>query len=167
MVQLKMKPRIHLNREQTIKLYVVLILVVPVMLDLLFYGTTVARFSRIGITLLVTASALINHNLFLKNKLVGQDTVILIVALYALGTIVSLSHGGVLSPLFLSLLIFSIILALNIDCYKSALNGVGLSAHILSASSVVAIFIKINPTNFYLDDSEYPIFFKQIITDCP
>ena len=162
MVQLKMKPRIHLNREQTIKLYVVLILVVPVMLDLLFYGTNVARLSRIGLTLLVTASVLINHNLFLKNKLVGQDTVILIVALYALGTIVSLSHGGVLTPLFLSLLIFSIILALNIDCYKSALNGVGLSAHILSASSVVAIFIKINPTNFYLDDSEYPIFFKQI-----
>ena len=162
MQELTAKSRLYLNRERTIKLYIVLILVVPVILDLLFQGTSIARLSRIAIISLVAMSVLLNHNQFLKNKIVGQDTLVLMSALYFLGTISSLSHGGVLTPLFLSLLTISFILALNIDCYQSALNGVALSAHILTASSVFAIFLKMNPTHFYLDDYEYPVFFKQI-----
>jgi len=84
------------------------------------------------------------------------------IALYILGTSMSLANGGVLTPIFFSLLLMSLIVGFNIDCYKSAINGVALSAHILTLASVVAIFLRINPRNFFLSDSEYPIFFKQI-----
>jgi O-antigen ligase len=162
MLDQKPKSRFHLDRGGTIELFVVLTLVLPVLLDLFFQGSKIARLSRIALVLLVAFSVLSNHKIFLKNALVGQDTIVVMVALYVLGTALSLSHGGVLTPLFLSLLTLSIILALNIDCYKFALNGVGLSAHILSFASVAAIFLRLNPTNFYFNDAEYPVFFKQI-----
>lgn len=154
--------RIFLARGRILELYVILTLVVPILLDLLFQGTKIARLSRVFLILVVILSVLVNHSLFLKNRIVGQDTIVVMVALYVLGTTLSVSHGGVLTPLFLSLLTLSLILALNIDCYEFFLNGVAWSAHILSICSVFAIFLKMNPTHFYLNDADYPVFFKQI-----
>ena len=162
MVNLKPESELYRNRARTIQIYVVLILVIPAILDLLFEGTKIARFSRIALTLLVAFSIIVNHKIFLKNKLVGQDTIVIMVGLYVLGTVVSLSHGGVLTPLFSTLLIISLTLGFNIDCYKSAIDGVAMSTHILSIASVVAMILKMNPTGFFLSDSEYPVFFKQL-----
>ena len=81
----------------------------PVILDFLFLGTSVARYSRVLLVLIVSASLLLNSKLFLSGKFVGAEIVFLTGILYLVGTIAGLSRGGTITPNIVSLLLLLVI----------------------------------------------------------
>jgi O-antigen ligase len=145
-----------------IKWWVISMLVLPSVLDFLFLGSSIARYSRILIFLVICASALVNHQTFLSGKLFGAETILLTFFLYVIGTASALSHGGVITPNIASLLILMFILSTNIDMKEIIFKYIGVSIHILVALSAAAIILRLNPTGYFSSADGYPVIFNFI-----
>ena len=135
------------------------IIVIPSILDFILLYSPAARYSRVLIFMIILASLLTNHKLFLQEKLVGIDTIILTLALYGVGTVAEMSFGGVVTPNIASLLLILFIVSANIDLYETAFKTVALSIHILVTLSVIAILLRINPRGYFGGAEGYPVFF--------
>jgi O-antigen ligase len=145
-------------REKYVAWWTVAILTVPVILDFFFFGTQIARLSRVIIFAGVLASFLTNHKLFMKSKMVGQYSVFLVASVYVIGTVSDLSYGGVLTPNFVLLLLFLVLTATNMDLYKRYLDATIKSFHLITALSAVAIVLKLNPRGYYASAEGYPVY---------
>jgi O-antigen ligase len=75
------------------------------------------------------------------------------------GTIAGLNRGGVVTPNIASLILLMVIVGLNFDLYRIALNSIALSVHLLMFLSLIAILLKLNPRGFLLSSQGYPVFF--------
>ena len=149
-------------RALYIKWWTITVLIVPVVLDFLFFGSQIARYSRVLILAAITTSFLVNHKIFLKNTLVGLDVSFLTASLYCVGTASALSRGGVITPNIALLIALMIIQSANIDLHEKFLKYFALSVHILVGLSVIAILLRMNPRNIYISDIGYPVFFDFI-----
>jgi hypothetical protein len=137
-------------------------ILIPSILDFIFVYSTAARYSRVLIFLIILASLLTNHKLFLRSKIVGIDTIFCTIALYAVGTVSEISFGGAITPNIASLLLIMFIVSANIDLYETALKTLALSIHILVALSVFVILLRINPRGYYAGAEGYPVLFDFI-----
>jgi O-antigen ligase len=150
------------KREIYVKIWFVLVVVVPIIFDYIFIGTNVARYSRVIIFLIITASLLFNSQDFLQGKSIGIEIIILTMLLYSIGTYSSIIRGGTATPNFSLLALALIVISLNFDLYKIALNSIGFSCHLLIFVSVIVIVLKWNPRNFNFSSTGYPVFFESI-----
>jgi O-antigen ligase len=150
------------KREIYIKIWFVLAIVVPIIFDYFFIGTNAARYSRVIIFLIITASLLFNSQDFLQGKFIGIEIIILTLLLFSIGTYSSIIRGGAATPNFSLLVLIMFVISLNFDLYKIALNSIGFSCHLLIFVSVIAIVLKWNPRNFNFSSTGYPVFFDFI-----
>ena len=148
----------NIKRARYLNGWIISTVVVPVILDFLFLGTSVARYSRILLFLIVSASLLLNSKLFLSGGFVGAEIVFLTVLLYLVGTIAGLSRGGVVTPNIVSLLLVLVIIGLNFDLYKIALKSFAISLNVLLSLSLIAILLKLNPRGYFLTSVGYPVY---------
>ena len=153
---------VNAERVRYVQWWVISIVTVPTVLDYIFIGSPIARYSRVLIFLAVSVSILVNHQKFLKSKLIGLESLVLTFILYAIGTLSALSHGGVITPNIASLLILMLIVSANIDLHRIILKSIALSVHILVGLSVLAIVLKLNPRNYYSTAEGYPVFLNFI-----
>jgi O-antigen ligase len=151
------KPQII--RARYLRVWITTSLVIPIVLDFIFFGSPVARYSRILIFLIISASLLVNRNDFLTGKFIGFDTTIFTALLYLVGTFAGLTRGGVITPNILTLLLFMIIVGLNFDLYEVSLKAIAWSCHVLIFLSIFAIIFKLNPRGFYSSSIGYPVYF--------
>lgn len=128
--------------------WVVATLTVPVTLDFFFYGTQIARLSRVIIFAGILVSLVMNDKLFLKSKIASAYIVFGVASLYAVGTVADLSKGGVATPNFVLLLLFLFIISANIDLYEKCLAATIKSFHFVTALSALAILLKLNPRGY-------------------
>ena len=152
----------NIKRMRYLKGWIISTIALPVILDFLFLGTSIARYSRVLLVFIVSASLLLNSKLFLSGKFVGAEIVFLTVMLYLVGTIAGLSRGGTITPNIVSLLLLLVIIGLNFDLYKIALKSIAISLNLLVALSLVAILLKLNPRGFFLTSVGYPVYFDFI-----
>lgn len=148
-----------INRARYLKVWITTSIVIPIVLDFVFLGSAVARYSRILLFFFIFASLLVNSKYFLSGKFVGFDTTILTILLYLVGTIAGLTRGGAITPNIVTLLLFMIIVGLNFDLYETSIKAIAFSCHLLIIFSVIAIVLKLNPREFYLSSSGYPVYF--------
>jgi len=149
-------------RAKYINWWVISTLVVPSVLDYFFQNSSMARYSRVLLFVAIFATLLINQKYFLKGKLVGVETILLVFGLYTIGTISDLSHGGVVTPNIALLILLLFILSSNVDLREIMLSAVGKSIHILVFLSAIVIVLKLNPRGYYSSADGYPIFFDFI-----
>lgn len=140
--------------------WVVSIICIPIVLDYIFLGSSVARYSRVLILLVITSQILINKELFLSGTFVGFNTTLLTFFLYLTGTVAGLSRGGVITPNIASLILLMSVVGLNFDLYQIALKAVSFSLKILITLSVIVILLKLNPREIYSSAEGYPVFFS-------
>lgn len=145
-----------------VKIWIVSAVVIPTILDYIFMGTSAARYSRVLIFLLIAVSLLLNSQHFLKGKLHGVDTILLTIALFSVGTYSAVIRGGDLTPNFALLILLLLIVSLNPDLYKTALNSIGFSCHLLVFVSIFIIFLRLNPRDYNFSSVGYPVFFDFI-----
>jgi len=148
----------NIKRARYLNGWIISTTAVPVILDFLFLGTSVARYSRILLFLIVSASLLLNPKLFLSGGFIGAEIVFLTILLYLVGTIAGLSRGGVVTPNIASLLLLLVIIGLNFDLYKIALKSLAISFNLLVALSLIAILLKLNPRDLFLTAVGYPVY---------
>jgi len=141
---------------------VISILVIPEILDFLFFGQLLARYARIVIFLTISFTLLINNKIFISSKLIGTGTIVLTIFIWAIGTISSINHGGVLTPNFALLTLLMFISSANSDLQKYILRTASTSTHILIVLSAVVILLKYNPRNYGSPSEGYPVFFDFI-----
>jgi len=151
------KPEI--NRARYLQVWITTSLIIPIVLDFIFFGSGVARYSRIILFIIVFSSILVNRKHFLSGKIIGLDTTILTILLYLVGTIAGLTHGGVITPNISTLILFMIIVGLNFDLYETFLKATAFSCHLLIIFSLLAIMLKLNPRDFYASSIGYPVYF--------
>ena len=149
-------------RSRYITWWVVVILVAPVLLDFFFFNTQAARYARILILGAVLVSLIFNNHIFLKSKNVGFGSILLIGAVFAIGTYSDLIRGGVLTPNIGLLLLFLFIISTNIDLYEGFFRAISFSIHCLTSVSAVAIILRLNPRGYYASSEGYPVFFDFI-----
>lgn len=145
------------KRQKYIRAWIVSALTIPALLDFFFFESSLARYARVSIVLIILFSALNNYELFFKTNAIGVGTILLVVGLYLIGTFSALAHGGVATPNIATLIVILFLASLNFDQYRYFLDSVGVSLMILTSISVVAIFLKLNPRNFYLSSDGYPV----------
>ena len=148
----------NIKRAKYLNGWIISTLAVPVILDFLFLGTSTARYSRILLFLIISASLLLNAKLFLSGGFVGAEIVFLTVLLYLVGTIAGVSRGGVITPNIASLVLLLAIIGLNFDLYKIALKSIAISLNLLVALSLIAILFKANPRGLFLTSVGYPVY---------
>jgi O-antigen ligase len=145
-----------------VKWWVVVILTTPIVMDFFFYHSTVARYSRVLIFLLISGSILANHRIFLRGKVMGMGSIVLTGFLYVVGTATAVIHQGVITPNIALLLLLMFILGTNIDLKKIILESVALSFHIVIFLSVLSMVFKFNPRDLYVSAEGYPVLFNFI-----
>lgn len=150
------------KRGAYLRIWIIATVVVPIILDYVFLGSSAARYSRILIFGMISASLLTNTRLFLSKKLIGFDTSFLALLLYLIGTIAGLAKGGVITPNFVSLWLLMIVVGLNFDLYAVVFKSLEISCYILINISAITIFLRLNPRNFYSSSDGYPVFFNFI-----
>jgi O-antigen ligase len=150
------------KRSSYLRIWIVSSIVVPILLDFIFLGTSAARYSRVIIFLVIAVSLLFNHQEFLKGNMIGFEIIVLTLTLFSIGTYSSVIRGGTATPNFLLLALLMLLISLNFDLYKIALNSIGLSCHILIFSSIIVMIFELNPRNFNFPSSGYPVFFDFI-----
>ncbi len=150
------------KRAKYVMAWVLVAIAAPVVLDFLFYRSSVARFARVVIFLSILAMVLIESKLFLSGKLVGLPVLLGVVFLYLTGTVSAITRGGVATPNVALLILLLLILSLNFDVYETFLKAIGYSSILLIALSVIAIFLKMNPRGIYSSAEGYPVFFDFI-----
>ena len=155
-------PDLNLTRAKYIKIWIFAILVIPTLMDYVFMGSSVARYSRILLFIGVSTSLVINRDLMLKSQLIGTEILILIVALFAIGTISSLTRGGSITPNIALLLVFLLVVSANIDLIRPILNSLGFCLHILIFLSALVILLKLNPMNYFASADGYPVYLNNI-----
>ena len=149
----------EINRTRYLQVWITTSLVIPVILDFTFLGSPVARYSRVLLFFIISASLLVNSKHFLSGKFIGFDTTIFTILLFLVGTISGLIHGGVITPNIATLLLFMIIAGLNFDLYEVSLRSIAFSCHLLIILSTLAITLKLNPRDFYAPSFGYPVYF--------
>ena len=150
----------EINRASYLRLWLIASLVVPIVLDFIFFGSRAARYSRVILFCVVSVSLLVNSKYFLTGKFVGVDTIFFTILLFLVGTIAGFIHGGVITPNFATLLLFMIIAGLNFDLYEEVLKAIAFSCHLLISLSILVIILKINPRDFYFSAVGYPVYFN-------
>jgi len=148
----------NIKRARYLNGWIISTLTVPVILDFLFLGSSVARYSRLLLFLIISASMLLNAKLFLSGGFVGAEIVFLTILLYLVGTIAGMSRGGVITPNIASLLLLLVVIGLNYDLYKIALKSIAISLNLLVALSLIAILFKLNPRGLFLTSVGYPVY---------
>ena len=151
------KPEI--NRAKYLQVWITMSIVIPIVLDFIFLGSSAARYSRVLVFFTISASLLVNSKHFLSGKFIGFDTTILALLLYLVGTIASLTHGGVITPNIVTLLLLMIIVGLNSDLCEVSLKAIASSCHLLIILSIFSITFKLNPRDFYAPSEGYPVYF--------
>ena len=151
------KPEI--NRARYLQVWITTSIVIPIVLDFIFFGSAVARYSRILVFFTISASLLVNSKHFLRGKFIGFDTTILTILLYLVGTIAGLRHGGVITPNIVTLLLLMIIVGLNSDLCEVSVKAIASSCHLLIILSIFSIIFKLNPRDYYASSEGYPVYF--------
>ena len=149
-------------RTKYISWFVFLILVVPVILDFVFYGSQIARYARVLIFGAVSVTLLMNSKLFMKGRIESASVIFGVGALYAVGSVADLSFGGVVTPNIALLLLFMFMVSLNFDLHTQVLRTLAFSFHVLTAISALVIVLRINPRGYFASSVGYPVFFDFI-----
>lgn len=134
-------------------------LVVPILLDFAFLGSSAARYSRVIIGTAIVISLLINSKLFLKSKLAGVETLILTSGIFLIGSISEIIRGGDFTPNFATAFLLLFIFSTNMDLYDRIFAIFAANVHILIIASSLAILLRANPRGMYLSDKGYPVYF--------
>jgi len=141
---------------------IIAVLTVPTILDFLFPGSSISRYSRILIFAFVASLLLINHSTLLTSKIVGAETILIILSIYVIGTFSALRYGGSITPNIALLVIFLFLCAANAEIKPIVLYSFAFSTQILIVFSTMVIFLKFNPTGYYASAYGYPVFFDFI-----
>jgi len=149
-------------RTTYVKLWTYLLVLVPITLDYFFQETKVGRYTRVLVLVVITASVLINNRSFLRTRLQNPEIIFFTTALYIVGTFSSLTHGGTITPNVLSLIIFMLIVALNLDLYEEIFKSVVTCVQIIVSLSTLVILLKLNPRNYFASSVGYPVYFDSI-----
>jgi O-antigen ligase len=149
-------------RRRYLKFWILGILLIPTILDYFFMGSYAARLSRVVVLLAVLTSMLVRREIFLVSKISGMESILLVLVLYAVGTISALKRGGVLTPNISLLLLLLFFIGANMDLYDEALKAFALSSYVIIWLSTVVILLKLNPLGLYFESRGYPVLFNFI-----
>ena len=148
-------------RIKTLSSCIFIIVATPTVLDFIFIGSSIARYSRILIFLGVSVFLMLSHERLLFGvNTTGLITPFLILLLYLVGTYSSVINGGVATPNFLLLLLVVVITTCNSDLQSKLLASLGYGIHLLIFLSFVSILIKLNFRNIYFSSVGYPVYFN-------
>ena len=105
-------------RSKYVERWIFLSITAPIILDYFFAGSTTARYFRILVVMVIVFLVLIRRNEFLSRELIGAGTIFLTTVLYLAGTVSAVFRGGVITPNFISLLTFMMLVGFNFDLYS-------------------------------------------------
>jgi O-antigen ligase len=148
------------NSEVThrlIKISVFILIAVPILFDFIFYGSNIARISRVIGAFVVLSICWARNDQLFSNRMGGELVIFLTSLLYVIGTFSAIINQGAITPNVISLLIFLLIAAGNQSNLLSIRAGIELSVKVLCVFSVVVIILKMNPRGIYLSATGYPV----------
>ncbi len=150
------------RRKKFIQSWITLVLLLPQILDFALPGSSAARYCRVLLFVIISASLIFNRGLFLNGKLYGFSIILGVFVLYAIGSVSSVLQGGNLTPNVGLLLLILLVVSLNFDLYKVVLNVIAYCSLTLIGLSAVAIIFRANPYGLYFSSDGYPVFLNFI-----
>ena len=149
---------VNQRRKKFIQSWITAVLLLPQILDFALPGSSAARYCRVLLFVIISASLILNRGLFLNGKLSGFSVILGAFLLYSIGSVSAVLQGGNLTPNVGLLLLILLVLSLNFDLYKVVLNTIAYSSLTLTGISVVVIILKMNPSRLYFSSENYPVF---------
>jgi hypothetical protein len=153
---------VNQRRKKFIQSWITAVLLLPQILDFILPGSSAARYCRVLLFVIISASLIFNRGLFLNGKLHGFSIVLGVFLLYSIGSITAVLQGGSLTPNVGLLLLILLVLSLNFDLYNVVLNVIAYCSLTLIGLSAVAIIFRMNPYGLNFSSDGYPVFLNFI-----
>ena len=138
------------------------VIVLPMLLDFIFYGSKIARISRVLMFALLLSRMLSNIAIRQSEKAVGIAQPFVVGLIYSVGSIAAFQNHNNVPPNFLLLFLFGVFVAFNRSKELQIRQDLFWSLNCIVAISAISILIKYNPRHYFAPANGYPVFFNFI-----